>query len=51
MIARYYGEDLDLAYEIAAYQPGLIPNPDRIYPEQEIEIPLGVLFRKVSYEE
>ena len=51
LIARHYGEELDLAYEIAAYQPGLIPNPDQIYPGQEIEIPLGVLFRKISYEE
>lgn len=50
VIARHYGEDLDLAYEIAAYQPGLIPNPDQIRPGQEIEIPLGVLFRKTFYE-
>lgn len=50
VIASYYGEDMDLAYEIADYQPKNIRKPDLIYPGQEIEIPLGVLFRKIHYD-
>ena len=50
VIAGRYGEDPDLAYEIAAYAPNQIHDPDRIWPGQQIEIPLGVLFRRVHHE-
>ncbi len=49
-IAMEYGEDPNLAYEIASYIPNQIQNPDRIWPGQQIEIPLGVLFRRVHHE-
>lgn len=49
MIAKYYGEDPDLAYEIAAYKWNHINQPDLIYPGKEIEIPLRVLFRKIHH--
>ena len=49
VIAGRYEEDPDLAYEIAAYAPNQIHDPDRIWPGQQIEIPLGVLFRRVRH--
>lgn len=49
VIAGRYGEDPDLAYEIAAYAPNQIHDPDRIWPGQQIEIPLGVLFKRVRH--
>ncbi len=49
MIAKYYGEEPDLAYEIAAYKWNHINQPDLIYPGKEIEIPLRVLFRKIHH--
>ncbi len=45
-IAEIYGEDPGLAYEIASYKTNHIPQPDKIYPGQRVEIPLGVLFRR-----
>ncbi len=49
VIAAYYGEEPDLAYEIAAYRPNHIRKPDLIYPGQEVEIPLRVFFRRVHH--
>ena len=51
VIAQYYGEDPDLAYEIDNYPSNHISDPDLIYPKQKIEIPLGVLFQKMHHNE
>lgn len=51
VIARSYGEDPDLAYEISSYPSNRLFHPDLIYPGQNIEIPLGVLFQKMHYQE
>ncbi len=48
-IAQYYGEDPDLAYEIASYWTNHIRKPDLIYPGQKLEIPLSVLFKRVHH--
>lgn len=49
LIAEAYGEDPDLAYEIAAWGPNHIRQPDLIWPGQEIQIPLRVLFRRIHH--
>lgn len=46
IIAQQYGENPNLAYEIAAYKTNNIKQPDKIFPGQKIEIPLGILFKK-----
>ena len=51
VIAQFYGEDPDLAYEISSYPSNRLSHPDLIYPGQNIEIPLGVLFQKMHYQE
>ncbi len=49
VIAEQYGEDPKLAIEIAAWGPNQIRQPDLIYPGQNIQIPLGVLFRRIHH--
>ena len=49
VIAKTYGEDPELAYEIASYKPNGLRQPDLIRSGQEIQIPLRVLFRKIHH--
>lgn len=48
-IAKMYTDHPAYADRIAGFEDNHIPNPDRIYPGQKIEIPLDLSFEKKHY--